>query len=98
MNINLIKGDTGIGRRVTLITENGAVDLTDATVLFMFGDHTLYPIKLEEPGKLLLVFEREHTAQSEVYKAQFKVIYSDDRKETFPGADDEKINVHISEY
>src|SRR5690625_1653501 len=94
MYINLVQGDTGIGRRVTLENENGAVDLTDADVLFLFDEHEIHPIKEEQKGKLKLVFEEVHTRKARMFTAVFKVKFKDGRKETFPGVG-EKIYVRV---
>lgn len=87
MYIHLIKGDTGIGRRGTLSNEKGPVDLTNAKVLFLFGKHVIHPIKEEETGKLLLVFDEVHTAKTGIFHASFKVEFDDERIESFPGAE-----------
>jgi len=96
-NISLIKNDTGIGYRATLSNENGAVNLTDTDVLFVFGEFELLPIKEVETGKVLLVFEKVHTAKTGSYRAAFKVRFPDGRLETFPGANETIMQVQIKE-
>jgi|SRR5699024_316460 len=95
--IYLYQGDTGTGADAIIENKDGPVDLTDADVLFLFGDHVIYPIKQKEKGNVRLVFEDMHMEVACIFNAYFRVIWSDTRKETFPGPQLEPIKVHIKE-
>ncbi|MEC5422405.1 hypothetical protein QGM71_02730 [Virgibacillus sp. C22-A2] len=97
MEIYLTKGDTGIGRRATLSNENGPVDLKDAEVRFLFGEHAIYPEKESETGRLLVVFDEVHTSKAQTFYASFKITFKDGRIETFPGAESTKIKIYVRE-
>lgn len=97
MNINLWKGDTGIGAVAKLSNENGLVDLTDADVRFLFSNHEIIPMK-QDDGSLLIVFEAPHTEKCGIFSAIFKVQYQDGRIEKFPDPKQHKILVKIWEW
>lgn len=79
------RNDTGIGIRATLFNENGVLDLTGADVLFLMGTHEITPmIEDVTAGKVLVVFEKNHTEKANVYRAEFEVLFKDGRTETYP--------------
>ena len=83
--IYLKQYDTGYGLENTLTNENGAVDLTDATVLFYMGEHEIHTqITDASNGQVMVVFDRAHTEKPGKKRAEFKVTYQDGRVETFP--------------
>ena len=92
--ITLKRGDTGIGVRATLSNENGNVNLTNANVLFLFGEHEIKS-GLHEPenGVINVSFNRNHTSKTGIYKAEFEVTYNDGRIETYPN--DDYLQVYI---
>ena len=95
--ITIKQYDTGIGIKVTLTNEDGAVDLTDATVLFFMGSNVIYPVVTDaDKGELLVVFERKHTAKTGRQRAEFRVTHSDNRVESFPS--DSYLEVNIMQH
>lgn len=94
--ITIKRHDTGIGIKATLQNENGTVDLTDASVLFLMGEYKIHPFMLDRNNGIVTVeFKDVHTKVEGIYRAEFEVEYSDGRIETFPN--DEYIKVKIME-
>lgn len=83
--LTIKRGDTGFGVKGTLSNTDGCVDLTDASVLFLFGQHE---IKAEITdalnGEVLVFFNKIHTEKVGNYSAEFEVQFKDGRVETFP--------------
>lgn len=92
--INLKQNDTGIGLRITLEDESGAVDLTNTSVLFFMGGKTIYPSIVDATnGVVLVTFEEDHTSTPGIYRAECKVEFQDGRIEHYPN--DGYININI---
>lgn len=92
--ITIKRNDTGIGIKATLSNKDGAVDLTDADVLFLMDKHEITPVVEDaENGIVLVTFNEVHTSQTGILKAEFEVAFADGRKETFPN--DDYLKVHI---
>ena len=86
--IVLKRGDNGIGIRATLSNENGPVDLTDASVLFLFSNFEINAqIHDAENGVVNVFLEKMHTEKTGEFYAEFEVQFSDGRVETFPNND-----------
>ena len=82
--IKIKQNDYGVGRRATLTDSNGPVDLTDATVTFKFNGYEISPeIEDAENGKVLVVFQEIHTADTGTFNGEFKVRF-DGSRETIP--------------
>lgn len=92
--IYLKQNDTGVGIEATLENESGAIDLTDATVLFLMGEHEIQA-QITDPvnGVVLVPFQQTHTTSPGVYKSEFEVSFSDGRFETFPKRGYEFVNI-----
>lgn len=95
-DIYLTKGDTGIGIKATLKTDEKITDFSNADVRFLFGKHEIYP-DIQDDGSLLIVFDDHHTDKTGIFTACFKVEYSDSRIETYPDAAQDRIKVRIKE-
>ncbi|MBB6451975.1 hypothetical protein HNQ94_000396 [Salirhabdus euzebyi] len=92
--IHLKQNDTGIGVKATLSNENGNVNLDGATVLFCMGKHKI-TARIEDAanGLVLVPFTNVHTSETGFFKAEFEVIFSDERIETFPNNDYLTVNI-----
>lgn len=92
--LTIKQNDNGIGIKATLSNEQGPVNLTDAEVLFVMGEHEI-PSQIvdAENGQVLVVFESIHTEVPGIYPAEFEVRFPDGRNETFPN--DDYIKIHI---
>lgn len=92
--ITIKQNDNGIGIIATLSNKNGAVDLTNASVLFLFDGHELTPtIEDAVTGKVVVVFESPHTAKPGTFAGEFEVTFADSRKETYPSNDYVKLKI-----
>ncbi len=92
--VHLKQNDTGIGLRITLEDESGAVDLSNTSVLFFMGEYTIQPT-IEEAvnGVILVTFLEEHTSVPDIKRAQCQVTYEDGRIEHYPN--EGYININI---
>lgn len=91
---NLTQGDTGRGLELILEDEDGVVNLTGATVLFLMGSHVIDGITGDAAnGEVLVHFLAEHTAVPGSYQSLVRVTYSDGNIEHFPS--DGYISVNI---
>lgn len=84
-DVTLKQYDNGIAIKAELKNKNGPVDLTGANVLFSFDNHQVVST-IEDPtaGKVLVAFESLHTSKTGTFQGDFKVMFPDSRKETFP--------------
>lgn len=95
-DINLYKGDTGIGYIVSLSNERGDTNLNNTEIIFKFGNHVITPKNIEG-NTFILAFENRHTKKAGFYKGCFKVKYSDGRIESYPSAEQSQIKIRIKE-
>lgn len=79
--IYLKQGDTGIGIEASLLS-NGKPLTNVNQIKFHFSEHVINANY--ENGTAFVTFNREHTAKSGRFKAEFRVHYADGRTETFP--------------
>lgn len=85
--IAIKRGDTGIALRATLTNEKGNVDLSQANVLFLMGDHEIETTQEDAIGGVVnVIFDRGHTDVPGIYRAEFEVQFEDGRVETFPNS------------
>lgn len=92
--LTIKRGDTGFGIKATLSNTQGCIDLTDASVLFLFDKFEI-PAEISdaENGEVIVFFERTHTEDAGFYNAEFEVQFLDGRVETFPS--NGYLKVHI---
>lgn len=98
MQLTIKKGDTRNGIEATLTKNGKPVDLTGCHVLFYMskkvnGAHAIVLDASE--GKVLYPLEESAVNDSGAYRVEFKVIYPDNRTETFPN--EGYITIHIQE-
>lgn len=92
--ITLKQGDTGTGIKATLSDEDGPVNLSGAAVRFyMAGFDVRAAIRDAANGVAEVTFTDVHTAKEGIFKAEFEVIFSDGRVETFPSNGYEYVNI-----
>ena len=83
--LTIKRGDTGIGIKATLSNVKGCLDLTDATVRFIYRNAAMPVEIIDAPnGAVNVYFERVHTDKTGIYLAEFEVQFNDGRIETFP--------------
>lgn len=90
--IKLKQNDNGIGLKATLTNIDGNVDLTDADILFLFGDYEINA-NIIDASKVMVIFNKVHTSKTGFYDAEFEVKFKDGRVETFPS--DGYIKIHV---
>ena len=82
---DLTQGDTGYGFRITLEDENGPVNLSGTTVLFLMGEYEILADIVDAVNGIALVtFNSTHTAQYGDYQALCRVEYPDGNVEHHP--------------
>lgn len=86
--LTIKRGDTRNAVITPLIKNGEPVDLTECTVLFYMkgkvdGGHAV----VLDDGRVMYPLEENAVAKSGTFRAEFKVIYPDGRKETFPNND-----------
>lgn len=83
--IYLKQYDNGYGLEDTLSDENGALDLSTASVTFYMGAHEI-PAQITDAvnGQILVSFTSVHTATPGKMRAEYRVRYNDGRVETYP--------------
>ena len=92
--LTIKRGDTGFGIKATLSNTQGCVDLTDASVLFLFDKFEIPSEVIDaENGEVIVFFERTHTEDAGFYNAEFEVQFPDGRVETFPSNGYLKIHI-----
>lgn len=92
--ITLKRNDTGIGLRATLSNQDGVIDLTDASVLFLFEDHEIQAeIQDVEQGTVTVTFNSLQTSKVGMFYAEFEVRFKDGRIETYPNDGYLQINI-----
>lgn len=92
MMVVLKRNDTKKPLKAVLSNESGPIDLTGCTVRFIMSDTMTKVMKINREaliqdavnGTVWVVFEDGETDTPGTYKAEFKVTYTDFRKETFP--------------
>lgn len=90
MTTTLKRGDTKSALKATLSNEVGVTNLTGCTVNFVMAKrgsvkiNRLAEIRDAGNGIVWFTFETGDTDITGVYEAEFKVEFSDGRKETFP--------------
>lgn len=83
--VKLRQGDTGRALRLTLEDENGAVNVMGATVLFFMDSHEIEAvIESAVEGKVLVIFDTEHTAETGIFQGLIRVTFDDGRVEHYP--------------
>lgn len=90
MRLSIKQGDTRHAIRATLKTVHGVpIDLTGARIMFkMYYRYVGIIINreatYEADGRVHVVFENGETDKAGMYEAEFEVMYTDGRIETFP--------------
>lgn len=83
--ITLKQGDTGIGLKATLSNDDGHINLTNSSVLFLMNEHEIQSVIVnEENGEVEVIFNKIHTSKAGIFNAEFEVQFSDGRVETYP--------------
>lgn len=87
LQLTIKKGDTRNGIEAILIKNGKPADLTDCHVLFYMYkkvSEAHATVLNATEGKVLFPLENNIVNESGFFKAEFKVVYPDGRKETFP--------------
>lgn len=88
--------NTRTALKASLTNEEGLpIDLTGASVSFICDSGINRSAQIQEGGIVWFVFEENEVAAPGLFKAEFHVIYPDNRKEIFPN--DGYITVQILE-
>lgn len=92
--IQIKQRDTGIGLVANLSNDGGALNLSGASVIFMFSRHRINANVLNsDTGRVMVVLNEVHTSNAGVFNAEFRVTFEDGRIETFPNDGYMKINI-----
>ena len=82
--IYIKQGDDGYGIEDELTYEDAPLDLTDATVHFHMGGHSIRSQVVDAAnGKILTILNSVHTAIPKLYRGEY-VVKFDGREETYP--------------
>ena len=84
-SIDIKRNDTGIGVEAILTDSAGPIDLTGATVRFLYEGNVII-CQVEEPteGRVLVVFNRYNTQKAAIYQAEFEIEHANGAIETAP--------------
>lgn len=99
MRIAIKQGDTRHAIRATLKTLDGVpINLSGAKIIFKMSNRHIGTFiereaVYETDGKVHFIFQGNETENAGMYDAEFEVIYTDGRVETFPHSG--KIQVYI---
>jgi hypothetical protein len=94
-SIDIKRNDTGIGIEAILSDSEGPMNLTGATVRFLYeGNVIVCQLQDAATGVVLVPFQRVNTQKDGVYQAEFEVDYGNGINETVPSNGYVTLSIH----